>query len=82
MNCPVSDQKNTPEIGWLEQCHPPAIGKIPAHGSDAGSYLVGEVFGARSIILIKDVDEFIPPIRRPTPVPSSFRKSARSISFE
>ncbi|MCF8477163.1 MAG: hypothetical protein K9G60_09035 [Pseudolabrys sp.] len=36
--------------------HPPAIGKIPPHGSDAGSYLVGEVFGARSIILLKDVD--------------------------
>ena len=27
--------------------HPPALGKIPPHGSDAGSYLVGEVFGAR-----------------------------------
>src|SRR3954454_21129119 len=36
--------------------HPPALGKIPPHGSDAGSYLVGEVFGARSIILLKDVD--------------------------
>ena len=36
--------------------HPPAVGKIPPHGSDAGSYLVGEVFGARSVILIKDVD--------------------------
>jgi molybdenum storage protein len=36
--------------------HPPAVGKIPPHGSDAGSYLVGEVFGARSIILLKDVD--------------------------
>ncbi len=36
--------------------HPPAIGKIPGHGSDAGSYLVGEVFGARNVILIKDVD--------------------------
>jgi molybdenum storage protein len=36
--------------------HPPARGKIPPHGSDAGSYLVGEVFGARSIILLKDVD--------------------------
>jgi molybdenum storage protein len=32
------------------------LGKIPPHGSDAGSYLVGEVFGARSIILLKDVD--------------------------
>jgi len=36
--------------------HPPALGKIPPHGSDAGSYLVGEVFGARSVILIKDVN--------------------------
>lgn len=36
--------------------HPPAVGKIPPHGSDAGSYLVGEVFGARSVILLKDVD--------------------------
>jgi molybdenum storage protein len=36
--------------------HPPAIGKIPPHGSDAGSYLVGEVFGARRVILLKDVD--------------------------
>ena len=36
--------------------HPPARGKIPPHGSDAGSYLVGEVFGARTIILLKDVD--------------------------
>jgi molybdenum storage protein len=36
--------------------HPPALGKLPPHGSDAGSYLVGEVFGARNVILIKDVD--------------------------
>jgi molybdenum storage protein len=56
--------------------HPPALGKIPPHGSDAGSYLVGEVFGARNVILLKDVDglytadpktdpkaEFIPEIR-------------------
>jgi len=56
--------------------HPPALGKIPPHGSDAGSYLVGEVFGARMIVLLKDVDglytadpkthpgaEFIPSIR-------------------
>jgi molybdenum storage protein len=56
--------------------HPPAIGKIPPHGSDAGSYLIGEVFGARSVVLLKDVDglytadpksdpsaDFIPEIR-------------------
>lgn len=36
--------------------HPPALGKIPPHGSDAGCYLVGEVFGARSVIFLKDVD--------------------------
>jgi molybdenum storage protein len=36
--------------------HPPLQGKLPPHGSDAGSYLVGEVFGARSVILLKDVD--------------------------
>ena len=36
--------------------HPPELGKIPPHGSDAGSYLVAEVFGARSVILLKDVD--------------------------
>lgn len=36
--------------------HPPALGKIPPHGSDTGSYLVGEVFGARSVIYLKDVD--------------------------
>ncbi len=36
--------------------HPPLLGKLPPHGSDAGSYLLGEVFGARSVILLKDVD--------------------------
>jgi molybdenum storage protein len=36
--------------------HPPMVGKLPPHGSDAGSYLVGEVFGARSVIFVKDVD--------------------------
>jgi molybdenum storage protein len=36
--------------------HPPPIGKIPPHGSDAGSYLLAEVFGARTLTLPKDVD--------------------------
>ena len=36
--------------------HPPALGKLPPHGSDAGSYLVAEVFGARSMVFLKDVD--------------------------
>jgi molybdenum storage protein len=36
--------------------HPPAIGKIPPHRSDAGSYLVGECFGCATVTLVKDVD--------------------------
>jgi molybdenum storage protein len=36
--------------------HPPHLGKLPPHGSDAGSYLLGEVFGARNVIFLKDVD--------------------------
>jgi molybdenum storage protein len=36
--------------------HPPLVGKLPPHGSDAGSYLVAEVFGARSMIFLKDVN--------------------------
>jgi molybdenum storage protein len=36
--------------------HPPESGKIPPHRTDAGSYLVAEVFGARRMILVKDVD--------------------------
>jgi molybdenum storage protein len=36
--------------------HPPASGKIPPHRTDAGSYLVAEVFGARRMIFLKDVD--------------------------
>ena len=36
--------------------HPPALGKIPPHRTDSGSYLVAEVFGARKMILVKDVD--------------------------
>ncbi|HEX3552096.1 MAG TPA: uridylate kinase [Thermoanaerobaculia bacterium] len=36
--------------------HPPGIGRIPPHRTDAGSYLVGECFGCKSVILVKDVD--------------------------
>lgn len=36
--------------------HPPGIGRIPPHRTDAGSYLVAECFGCRSVILVKDVD--------------------------
>ncbi len=34
----------------------PAIGRIPPHRTDTGSYLVSEVFGARAMIFVKDED--------------------------
>jgi molybdenum storage protein len=36
--------------------HPPHLGRIPPHRSDAGCYLLAECFGCASLILIKDVD--------------------------
>src|SRR5215475_1393917 len=32
----------------------PALGRIPPHRTDTGAYLVSEVFGARSMIYVKD----------------------------
>lgn len=34
----------------------PAVGRIPPHRTDTGSYLVAEVFGVRSMIFVKDED--------------------------
>jgi molybdenum storage protein len=36
--------------------HPPAIGRIPPHRTDAGSFLLAECFGCRALTLVKDVD--------------------------
>lgn len=36
--------------------HNPAVGLIPPHRTDTGCYLVAEVFGARSMIYVKDED--------------------------
>lgn len=36
--------------------HPPVVGRIPPHRTDAGSYLLAECFGTRSLTLVKDVD--------------------------
>src|SRR5713226_514192 len=36
--------------------HPPAIGRIPPHRTDAGSFLLAECFGCKSLTLVKDVD--------------------------
>jgi molybdenum storage protein len=34
----------------------PAVGRIPPHRTDAGVYLISEVFGTRSMIYVKDED--------------------------
>jgi molybdenum storage protein len=36
--------------------HPPGLGRIPPHRSDAGSFLLAECFGCATMTLIKDVD--------------------------
>jgi molybdenum storage protein len=36
--------------------HPPKLGRVPPHRTDAGSYLLAECFGCASLTLIKDVD--------------------------
>jgi molybdenum storage protein len=35
---------------------PPAAGKLPVHGADAGAVLLGDSYGAAQVILVKDVD--------------------------
>jgi molybdenum storage protein len=36
--------------------HPPAMGRIPPHRSDAGCFLLAECFGSQTVTLVKDVD--------------------------
>jgi molybdenum storage protein len=36
--------------------HPPQVGKIPPNRTDVGVYLVAEVYGARSLLYVKDQD--------------------------
>ncbi|HEX8495467.1 MAG TPA: hypothetical protein VF658_21830 [Pyrinomonadaceae bacterium] len=40
-----------PYVYWHKN---PAVGRIPPHRTDTGSYLVSEVFGARAMIYVKD----------------------------
>jgi molybdenum storage protein len=42
-----------PYIYWHTN---PALGRIPPHRTDTGSYLVSEVFGAKAMIYVKDED--------------------------
>jgi molybdenum storage protein len=36
--------------------HPPHVGRLPPHRSDAGAYLLAECFGCASLTLVNDVD--------------------------
>jgi molybdenum storage protein len=36
--------------------HPPAVGRIPPHRTDAGCFILAECFGCKSVTLVKDVD--------------------------
>jgi molybdenum storage protein len=36
--------------------HPPKLGKIPPNRTDVGVYLLAEVYGASSVLYVKDVD--------------------------
>jgi molybdenum storage protein len=36
--------------------HPPAVGRIPPHRTDAGCFLLAECFGTKTLTLVKDVD--------------------------
>jgi molybdenum storage protein len=44
----------TPPYGLYE--YPPEIGRIPPHRTDTGALLIAEVLGAKSCILVKNVD--------------------------
>jgi len=36
--------------------HPPEVGRVPPHRTDAGCFLLAECFGTKRVILVKDVD--------------------------
>ena len=36
--------------------HPPSIGRIPPHRTDAGCFILAECFGTKTITFVKDVD--------------------------
>jgi molybdenum storage protein len=36
--------------------HPPQVGRIPPHRTDAGCFILAECFGCKTVTLVKDVD--------------------------
>ena len=53
VGCPCVVSGMPPYSLWEQ---PPEVGRIPAHRTDCGVYLISEVFGTRTMIFIKDVD--------------------------
>ncbi len=58
--------------------HPPGLGRIPPHRTDAGSYLTAECFGCKTFTLVKDVDG----LYTADPKKDSSAELIRSISVE
>lgn len=71
--------------------HPPRVGRIPPHRTDAGCFLLAECFGSKELILLKDVNglydadprtnpdaQFIPEIS----VTELRRRNLRSLPFD
>lgn len=52
--CPLVVSNGWPPFGLHEL--PPAVGKLPIHGADAGALLLGDSYGAARVVLVKDVD--------------------------
>lgn len=57
--CPLAVSNGYPPFGRYEM--PPSVGKLPAHGADAGALLLADAYGAARLIYVKDVDGIADP---------------------
>lgn len=53
-SCPGVIFNGVPPYSLWE--HPPGLGRIPPHRTDAGCFILAECFGCASVTLVKDVD--------------------------
>jgi molybdenum storage protein len=56
--------------------HPPPVGRIPPHRTDAGSYLTAECFGCKTFTLVKDVDGLYDADPKQSPSASFIRQTS------
>ena len=56
--------------------HPPPVGRIPPHRTDAGSYLTAECFGCKTFTLVKDVDGLYDADPKQSPSASFIRETS------